>query len=74
MFDIHDVLDITVFDEDKRGAPEFLGRVVIPLLQVTIATLILGSFVSVCSEMRKNTALFRRQMVLSDFLSNLPMF
>lgn len=35
MFDIHDVLDITVFDEDKRGAPEFLGRVVIPLLQVT---------------------------------------
>ena len=36
MFDIHDVLDITVFDEDKRGAPEFLGRVVIPLLQVTM--------------------------------------
>ncbi|XP_020625848.1 multiple C2 and transmembrane domain-containing protein 1-like isoform X1 [Orbicella faveolata] len=35
VFDIHDVLDITVFDEDKRGAPEFLGRVVIPLLQVT---------------------------------------
>lgn len=34
VFDIHDVLDITVFDEDKRGAPEFLGRVVIPLLQV----------------------------------------
>lgn len=34
MFDIHDVVDITVFDEDKRGAPEFLGRVVIPLLQV----------------------------------------
>lgn len=34
VYDIHDVLDITVFDEDKRGAPEFLGRVVIPLLQV----------------------------------------
>ena len=42
MFDIHDVVDITVFDEDKRGAPEFLGRVVIPLLQVlTMAILIL---------------------------------
>ena len=40
MFDIHDVLDITVFDEDKRGAPEFLGRVVIPLLQVTMAILV----------------------------------
>ena len=38
VFDIHDVLDITVFDEDKRGAPEFLGRVVIPLLQVTMVT------------------------------------
>ncbi|XP_031559234.1 multiple C2 and transmembrane domain-containing protein 1-like isoform X2 [Actinia tenebrosa] len=33
--DPHDALDITVFDEDKRGAPEFLGRVVIPLLQIT---------------------------------------
>ena len=41
MFDIHDVVDITVFDEDKRGAPEFLGRVVIPLLQVTMAILLL---------------------------------
>ncbi|XP_032218132.1 multiple C2 and transmembrane domain-containing protein 1 isoform X2 [Nematostella vectensis] len=35
VWDIHDVLDITVFDEDKRGAPEFLGRVVIPLLHIT---------------------------------------
>lgn len=33
--DIHDVLDITVYDEDKRGAPEFLGRVIIPLLHVS---------------------------------------
>ena len=40
VFDIHDVLDISVFDEDKRGAPEFLGRVVIPLLQVTILNLL----------------------------------
>lgn len=34
--DPHDFLDITVFDEDKRGAPEFLGRVMIPLLHVCI--------------------------------------
>jgi len=34
--DAHDVLDITVYDEDKRGAPEFLGRVMIPLLHVCI--------------------------------------
>lgn len=51
MFDIHDVLDITVFDEDKRGAPEFLGRVVIPLLQVTMAILLLQ--LSVCYQKTK---------------------
>ena len=34
IWDIHDVLEITVYDEDKRGAPEFLGKVKIPLLQV----------------------------------------
>eukprot|EP00794_Sanderia_malayensis_P009914 gene9914-10928_t len=32
--DIHDIINITVFDEDRRGAPEFLGRVVIPLLSI----------------------------------------
>ncbi|XP_057302904.1 multiple C2 and transmembrane domain-containing protein 1-like isoform X1 [Hydractinia symbiolongicarpus] len=35
VYDIHDVIEITVFDEDKRGAPEFLGRVRIPLLSIT---------------------------------------
>lgn len=34
--DPHDFLDITVYDEDKRGAPEFLGRIMIPLLHVCI--------------------------------------
>ncbi|KXJ22602.1 Multiple C2 and transmembrane domain-containing protein 1 [Exaiptasia diaphana] len=33
--DPHDFLDITVYDEDKRGAPEFLGRIMIPLLHIT---------------------------------------
>uniref|UniRef100_A0A7M5X2K6 C2 domain-containing protein n=2 Tax=Clytia hemisphaerica TaxID=252671 RepID=A0A7M5X2K6_9CNID len=35
VYDIHEVLEITVFDEDKRGAPEFLGRVQIPLLSIS---------------------------------------
>ena len=39
VYDIHDVIDITVFDEDKRGAPEFLGRVKIPLLSVSVILL-----------------------------------
>lgn len=32
--DIHDVLLLTVFDEDGDKAPDFLGRVAIPLLSV----------------------------------------
>ena len=32
--DIHSVLEVTVFDEDKHGSPEFLGKIAIPLLKV----------------------------------------
>ncbi|XP_031425019.1 multiple C2 and transmembrane domain-containing protein 2 isoform X2 [Clupea harengus] len=32
--DIHDVLEVTVFDEDGDKAPDFLGKVAIPLLSV----------------------------------------
>ncbi|KAF6721327.1 Multiple C2 and transmembrane domain-containing protein 2 [Oryzias melastigma] len=32
--DIHDVLVLTVFDEDGDKAPDFLGRVAIPLLSI----------------------------------------
>ncbi|KAE8618290.1 hypothetical protein XENTR_v10009345 [Xenopus tropicalis] len=32
--DIHDVLDVTVFDEDGDKPPDFLGKVAIPLLSV----------------------------------------
>ncbi|XP_030832834.1 multiple C2 and transmembrane domain-containing protein 1 isoform X2 [Strongylocentrotus purpuratus] len=32
--DIHSVLEVTVYDEDKHGSPEFLGKVAIPILKV----------------------------------------
>ncbi|KAM5171326.1 multiple C2 and transmembrane domain-containing protein 2 [Mantella aurantiaca] len=32
--DLHDALEVTVFDEDGDKAPDFLGKVVIPLLSV----------------------------------------
>ena len=32
--DIHDVLEITVYDEDKDHKYEFLGKVLIPLLRI----------------------------------------
>ncbi|XP_058485330.1 multiple C2 and transmembrane domain-containing protein 2-like isoform X2 [Solea solea] len=32
--DIHDVLVVTIFDEDGDKAPDFLGKVIIPLLSI----------------------------------------
>uniref|UniRef100_A0A6Q2Z1J3 C2 domain-containing protein n=1 Tax=Esox lucius TaxID=8010 RepID=A0A6Q2Z1J3_ESOLU len=32
--DIHDVLELTIFDEDGDKAPDFLGKVAIPLLSI----------------------------------------
>uniref|UniRef100_A0A8C7IUK8 Multiple C2 domains, transmembrane 2b n=1 Tax=Oncorhynchus kisutch TaxID=8019 RepID=A0A8C7IUK8_ONCKI len=32
--DIHDILDLTIFDEDGDKAPDFLGKVAIPLLSI----------------------------------------
>ncbi|XP_043101743.1 multiple C2 and transmembrane domain-containing protein 2 isoform X3 [Puntigrus tetrazona] len=32
--DIHEVLEVTVFDEDGDKAPDFLGRVALPLLSI----------------------------------------
>lgn len=32
--DIHDVLLVTIFDEDGDKAPDFLGKVAVPLLSV----------------------------------------
>ena len=32
--DIHDIIEITVYDEDKDHKYEFLGKVLVPLLRV----------------------------------------
>ena len=32
--DIHSVLEVTVFDQDKDHAVDFLGKLAIPMLQV----------------------------------------
>lgn len=37
--DIHDVLVVTIFDEDGDKAPDFLGKVAIPLLSVHTTSL-----------------------------------
>ena len=34
--DIHDVIEITVWDEDKDHKYEFLGKVLVPLLYCTV--------------------------------------
>lgn len=36
--DIHSVLEVTVFDEDRDRSADFLGKVAIPLLHVCIRT------------------------------------
>ena len=36
MKDIHSVLEVTVFDEDRDKKVEFLGKIAIPLLRVSI--------------------------------------
>ncbi len=33
--DIHEILEVTVFDEDRDRKIEFLGKVLIPLLRVS---------------------------------------
>ncbi|KAG7327350.1 hypothetical protein KOW79_008956 [Hemibagrus wyckioides] len=38
--DIHDILEVTVFDEDGDKAPDFLGKVAIPLLSIRNSQLI----------------------------------
>lgn len=48
--DIHDVLLVTVFDEDGDKAPDFLGKAAVPLLSVLAKALSssLGTNLSTC--------------------------
>ena len=34
--DIHSILEVTVYDEDRDKKAEFLGKVAIPLLRVSV--------------------------------------
>lgn len=36
MKDIHSVLEVTVLDEDRDRSADFLGKVAIPLLHVSV--------------------------------------
>jgi hypothetical protein len=54
--DIHEVLEITIFDEDKNKQVEFLGKVAIPLLKVNTSTK-LNQFQIFRSEIVKNAGM-----------------
>ncbi|ELK02267.1 Multiple C2 and transmembrane domain-containing protein 2 [Pteropus alecto] len=53
--DIHDVLEVTVFDEDGDKPPDFLGKVAIPLLSTAVVQLLLRS-ASSCQVLGATTA------------------
>ena len=46
--DIHSVLEVTVFDEDRDRSADFLGKVAIPLLQVIVCVFCVSASARVC--------------------------
>lgn len=70
--DIHDVLEVTVFDEDGDKPPDFLGKVAIPLLSVSylchyiihMLLGLLGTSWSFFPSYHKATQIFRDKQVL----------
>lgn len=38
--DIHSVLEVTVFDEDRDRSADFLGKIAIPLLHVSTTAVV----------------------------------
>lgn len=46
--DIHSVLEVTVYDEDRDRSADFLGKVAIPLLNVSRRQISLFLFFSFC--------------------------
>ena len=43
--DIHSVLEVTVYDEDRNKKVEFLGKIAIPLMKVSASSYSLWNFI-----------------------------
>lgn len=73
--DIHDILEVTVFDEDGDKAPDFLGKVAIPVLSIHNGQMIscplkkedLGSF-------SKGTILLEIEVIFNPIKASLRTF
>jgi hypothetical protein len=52
--DIHSVLEVTVYDEDRDRSADFLGRVAIPLLSVSFIHLVHSSVLLLLKGGKKN--------------------
>uniref|UniRef100_A0A8B9L440 C2 domain-containing protein n=1 Tax=Astyanax mexicanus TaxID=7994 RepID=A0A8B9L440_ASTMX len=73
--DIHDILEVTVFDEDGDKAPDFLGKVAIPVLSIHNGQMIscplkkedLGSF-------SKGTILLELEVIFNPIKASLRTF
>lgn len=51
--DIHSVLEVTVYDEDRDRSADFLGKVAIPLLSVSFIHLTHSSVLLLLKEKKK---------------------
>lgn len=61
--DIHSVLEVTVYDEDRDRSADFLGKVAIPLLSVSFMHLTHCSMLLLLKEEKKKT----RQLYICHF-------
>lgn len=55
--DIHSVLEVTVYDEDRDRSADFLGKVAIPLLSVSFIHLTHSSVLLLLKEKKKQKTL-----------------
>ena len=56
--DIHSVLEVTVYDEDRDRSADFLGKVAIPLLSVSFIHMTHSSVLLLLKEKKKNPQLY----------------
>ena len=64
--DIHSVLEVTIFDEDRDRKAEFLGKVAIPLLRVCIKYSQLMLIVAVDSTIQPSTVVLMFRTYLDE--------